>query len=146
YSSVRIDIRKGEPIKESGEVVGNKTRAKIVKNKLASPFRTAVFDMVFGKGVSREGSLIDLGEAYGFVQKTGTWLSIGEERIGQGRENAKKYLLENTAAAKSLEEKVKQAAASGAPIVVKPAKGAKAAAASGANESDSFEVVEETQE
>ena len=111
YSSVRIDVRRQEQIKENGEVIGNHTRCKIVKNKIAPPFRVAVFDIMYGEGISREGELIDLGITFGFVQRSGAWFYLGETRIGQGRDNAKKYLKENPDVAAALAQDIKAAAA-----------------------------------
>ena len=111
YSSVRIDVRRQEQIKENGEVIGNHTRCKIVKNKIAPPFREAVFDIMYGEGISREGELIDLGITFGFVQRSGAWFYLGETRIGQGRDNAKKYLKENPDVAAALAQDIKAAAA-----------------------------------
>jgi len=95
YASMRIDIRRIQAIKEGDVVVGSRTRAKVVKNKVAAPFREAEFDIVYGEGISREGDLIDLGVDKGLVDKSGTWLSYGGERMGQGRENARTFLKEN---------------------------------------------------
>jgi recombination protein RecA len=95
YASMRIDIRRIQAIKEGDKVVGSRTRAKVVKNKVAAPFREAEFDIVYGEGISREGDLIDLGVDKGLVEKSGTWLSFGGERMGQGRENARIFLKEN---------------------------------------------------
>jgi len=95
YASMRIDIRRIQAIKEGDVVVGSRTRAKVVKNKVAAPFREAEFDIVYGEGISREGDLIDLGVDKGLVEKSGTWLSYGGERMGQGRENARTFLKEN---------------------------------------------------
>ncbi|MGC1620607.1 MAG: recombinase RecA [Candidatus Acidiferrum sp.] len=95
YASMRIDIRRIQAIKEGDVVVGSRTRAKVVKNKVAAPFREAEFDIVYGEGISREGDLIDLGVDKGLVEKSGTWLSFGGERMGQGRENARVFLKEN---------------------------------------------------
>jgi recombination protein RecA len=95
YASMRIDIRRIQAIKEGDKVVGSRTRAKVVKNKVAAPFREAEFDIVYGEGISREGDLIDLGVDKGLVEKSGTWLSFGGERMGQGRENARVFLREN---------------------------------------------------
>jgi recombination protein RecA len=95
YASMRIDIRRIQAIKEGDVVVGSRTRAKVVKNKVAAPFREAEFDIVYGEGISREGDLIDLGVEKGLVEKSGTWLSFGGERMGQGRENARSFLKEN---------------------------------------------------
>jgi recombination protein RecA len=95
YASMRIDIRRIQAIKEGDVVVGSRTRAKVVKNKVAAPFREAEFDIVYGEGISREGDLIDLGVDKGLVEKSGTWLSFGGERMGQGRENARTFLKEH---------------------------------------------------
>jgi recombination protein RecA len=95
YSSIRIDIRRIQSIKDGDRVVGSRTRAKVVKNKVAAPFREAEFDIIYGEGVSREGDLIDLGVAKGILEKSGTWLSYKGERIGQGRENARAFLRDN---------------------------------------------------
>src|SRR5246500_4146373 len=95
YSSVRLDIRRIAAIKDGDTVIGNRTKAKVVKNKVASPFREAEFDIIYGEGVSREGDLIDLGVAHNLVEKSGSWFSYKSERIGQGRENAKQFLKDN---------------------------------------------------
>jgi recombination protein RecA len=95
YASMRVDIRRIQAIKEGDRVVGSRTRAKVVKNKVAAPFREAEFDIVYGEGISREGDLIDLGVDKGLIEKAGTWLSYGSERMGQGRENARIFLKEN---------------------------------------------------
>ncbi len=108
YSSIRIDIRRIAPIKDQGDTVGNRTRVKVVKNKLAPPFRDAEVDMVFGEGISREGDLIDLGVVHEFVQKSGAWYSYGEERIGQGKENAKKFMRDYPETAFELENKLRE--------------------------------------
>ena len=103
YSSVRIDVRRVEALKNGSEVVGNRTRAKVVKNKMAPPFREAEFDIMYGEGIVREGELIDLGVRLDLVQKAGSWFSMGETRIGQGRDAAKRYLQENPEVAEKLE-------------------------------------------
>jgi len=95
YASMRVDIRRIQSIKEGDKVVGSRTRAKVVKNKVAAPFREAEFDILYGEGISREGDLIDLGVDKGLIEKSGTWLSFGGERMGQGRENARVFLKEN---------------------------------------------------
>jgi recombination protein RecA len=95
YASMRVDIRRIQAIKEGDKVVGSRTRAKVVKNKVAAPFREAEFDIVYGEGISREGDLIDLGVEKGVLEKSGTWISFGGERMGQGRENARTFLKEN---------------------------------------------------
>lgn len=110
FSSVRLDIRKTEALKVGGELVGNHTRVKVVKNKVAPPFREAEFDIMYGEGISHLGELIDLGVKYELVQKSGSWYSIGEERIGQGRDNAKLYLRDNPDAAEMLEAAIRQEA------------------------------------
>lgn len=108
YSTVRMDIRKIATIKDSGEVKGSRTRVRVVKNKLAPPFRDAEFDIIYGKGISRMGELIDLGSQLGIVEKSGTWYSYGEERLGQGRENSIGYLTENRELAKELYHKTRE--------------------------------------
>ncbi|MBA3280815.1 MAG: recombinase RecA, partial [Acidimicrobiia bacterium] len=95
YSSVRLDIRRIESIKDGVEIVGNRTRVKVVKNKVAPPFKQAEFDIMYGKGISREGSLLDIGVDLGFVKKSGAWYTYEGEQLGQGRENAKTFLVEN---------------------------------------------------
>jgi recombination protein RecA len=95
YASVRLDVRRIAAIKEGDEVTGNRTRVKVVKNKMAPPFRQAEFDILYNRGISIEGDLLDLGVECGIVEKSGAWLSFEGERIGQGRENARKLLLEN---------------------------------------------------
>jgi len=108
YSSVRIDVRRIEALKNGGEVVGNRTRAKIVKNKVAPPFREAEFDIMYGEGIARTGELVDLGVKLDLVQKAGSWFSMGEVRIGQGRDAAKRYLEENPEVAEQLEADIRK--------------------------------------
>src|ERR1700750_3273580 len=103
YASMRVDIRRIQAIKDGDRVVGSRTRAKIVKNKVAAPFREAEFDILYGEGISREGDLIDLGVDKGVLEKSGTWLSFGGERMGQGRENARVFLKENKDISEELE-------------------------------------------
>ena len=106
YSSVRIDIRKTETLKLQNEMVGSHTRAKVVKNKVAPPFKEAEFDIMYGEGISKEGELVDLGVKVGVVKKSGAWFSYGEERIGQGRENAKIYLMDHPEVAAEIEKAI----------------------------------------
>jgi len=108
YASVRLDIRRIGSIKERDTVVGNQTRVKVVKNKMAPPFRVVEFDIMYGEGISKNGELIDLGTAAGVVEKSGAWFSYGGQRIGQGRENAKTFLKENPAVAAEIEKAVRQ--------------------------------------
>jgi len=108
YSSVRLDIRRIESIKDGVEVVGNRTRVKVVKNKCSPPFRQAEFDIMYGKGVSREGSLLDIGVDLGFVKKSGAWYTYEGEQLGQGRENAKVFLAENAEIMVEISERVRQ--------------------------------------
>ena len=107
YSSVRLDIRKIENIKQDGEVVGNRARVKVVKNKVAPPFREAEFDIVYGKGISKEGNILDIGVNLDIVEKSGSWFSYNGERIGQGRENAKRYLTDRPEMLAEVERKVR---------------------------------------
>ena len=155
YASMRIDIRRIQAIKEGDVVVGSRTRAKVVKNKVAAPFREAEFDIVYGEGISREGDLIDLGVDKGIVEKSGTWLSFGGERMGQGRENARSFLKENkdirskleNALRKKLEIAIPGGSSAGAPgpnghsagpanTDKSPMKAAAAAATSGATDAN----------
>ncbi|MBE0598658.1 MAG: recombinase RecA [Desulfuromonadales bacterium] len=106
YASVRMDIRKTASLKQGQDVVGNRTRVKVVKNKVAPPFKEAEFDIMYGTGISRVGDLIDLGSDSGIIEKSGAWYSFGGERIGQGRENAKQFLLEHPETARTIEEKL----------------------------------------
>ncbi len=109
YSSVRVDIRRIAAIKDGDAVIGNRTKVKIVKNKLASPFREAEFDIIYGEGISKEGDLIDLGVANNVIEKSGSWLSYKGERVGQGRENAKQFLKDNTDIRQTIELEVRRA-------------------------------------
>jgi len=140
YSSIRVDIRRIQSIKDGDRVVGSRTRAKVVKNKVAAPFREAEFDIIYGEGVSREGDLLDTGVAKNLLEKSGTWISYKGERLGQGRENARLFLREHTDIRDKIEhdlrkvlglvaEDPKKAAAAAAAETEKPA--AKAAAAGG---------------
>mgnify|MGYP002524462829 FL=1 len=107
YASVRIDIRRTEAIKNGTEIVGNRTRAKIVKNKVAPPFKEAIFDIMYGEGISKWGELVDLAVQLELINKSGSWFSIGDERIGQGRDNAKLYLQEHPDVAERIEQEVR---------------------------------------
>ena len=109
YASVRLDIRRTGAIKDRDEVVGNSTKVKVVKNKVAPPFRQVEFDIMYGEGISKTGELIDLGVKAGVVEKSGSWYSYGDERIGQGRENAKAFLKANPAVATDIEDKIRAA-------------------------------------
>jgi recombination protein RecA len=108
YSSVRLDIRRIEAIKDGTEVTGNRTRVKVVKNKCAPPFRQAEFDIMYGKGISREGSLLDVGVELGIVKKSGAWFTYEGEQLGQGRENAKTFLAEKLDMMLEISEKIRQ--------------------------------------
>ncbi len=108
YASMRVDIRRIQAIKEGDRVVGSRTRAKVVKNKVAAPFREAEFDILYGEGISREGDLIDLGVDKGVIEKSGTWMSFGGERMGQGRENVRVFLKENKDIREKLENTLRQ--------------------------------------
>ncbi|MBE6887072.1 MAG: recombinase RecA [Ruminococcaceae bacterium] len=106
YASVRIDVRKIEALKNGGEFVGNRTRAKVVKNKVAPPFKEAEFDIMFGQGISKVGEILDIGVNMGIVNKSGSWFSYGDTRLGQGRDNIKEYFIQNPDLAKEIEDKV----------------------------------------
>ena len=108
YSSVRMDIRRIGSLKERDQIVGNRTRVKVVKNKVAPPFRDAEFDLLYGHGISREGELLDLGVNYDLIEKTGTWYSFDSQRLGQGRDNSRKYLMENPDIAQKLEDRIRE--------------------------------------
>ena len=107
YSSIRLDVRRIEALKQGGEMVGNRTRIKVVKNKVAPPFREAEFDIMFGKGISREGDILDLATKIDLVNKSGAWYAYNGEKIGQGRENAKSYLAAHPEIMEEIEEKVR---------------------------------------
>lgn len=107
YASVRLDIRRTGSVKDKDEVIGNTTRVKVIKNKVAPPFRQVEFDIMYGQGVSKMGELVDIGVSAGIIEKSGAWYSYGDERIGQGRENAKKTLTENTKMAEEIEAKIR---------------------------------------
>jgi recombination protein RecA len=109
YSTIRIDIRRIASLKQGDQVTGNRTKCKVVKNKIAAPFRQAEFDIMYGTGISKEGDLIDLAVEKNIIQKSGTWFSYGEERLGQGRENVKTYLTDNAKLMQEIEKKVREA-------------------------------------
>ena len=108
YASVRMDIRKIENIKQDGEISGNRVRVKVIKNKVAPPFREAEFDVVYGKGISKEGNILDMAVNLDIIEKAGSWFSYNGDRIGQGRENVKKYLKDNPEILKEVETKVRE--------------------------------------
>ncbi|PRO65169.1 recombinase RecA [Alkalicoccus urumqiensis] len=108
YSSVRLEVRRAETLKQGNEMIGNKTKIKIVKNKVAPPFRTAEVDIMYGEGISREGSLIDIASELDIIQKSGAWYSYNDERMGQGRENAKQFLKENDAVMQDIERRIRE--------------------------------------
>jgi recombination protein RecA len=121
YSSIRVDIRRIQSIKEGDRVVGSRTRAKIVKNKVAAPFREAEFDIIYGEGVSREGDLLDLGVAKGLLEKSGTWISYKGERLGQGRDNARIFLRENPEICAKIDHDLRKALGLAPLVAEKPA-------------------------
>lgn len=108
YASVRLDVRRSEIIKQGDEMLGNKTRVKVVKNKVAPPFRQAEFDIIYGEGISKEGCILDFGVTEGYIKKSGAWYSYGKERVGQGRENAKQYMREHPEVLQNVEQQIRQ--------------------------------------
>jgi recombination protein RecA len=108
YASVRMDIRRIETLKDGTDAVGNRTRVKVVKNKMAPPFKQAEFDIVYGHGISREGGLIDMGVEEGFVKKSGAWFTYDGDQLGQGKENARRFLTDNPDLANELERRIKE--------------------------------------
>jgi recombination protein RecA len=123
YASVRLDIRRIETLKDGTEAVGNRTRVKVVKNKMAPPFKQAEFDILYGTGISREGSLIDFGVDHGIVKKSGAWYTYESDQLGQGKENSRNYLIENPEVALEIEQKILAklgvgAAAAEAPVAI----------------------------
>ena len=108
YSSVRLDVRKIDTLKQSGEVIGNRTRVKVVKNKIAPPFKEAEFDIMFGQGISREGDILDLAAGCSIINKSGAWYAYESSKIGQGRENAKQYLKDNPEICVEVENRVRE--------------------------------------
>ena len=118
YASVRLDIRRIETLKDGTDAVGNRTRVKVVKNKLAAPFKQAEFDIIYGVGISREGSLLDFGVEHEIVKKSGAWYTYEGDQLGQGKENSRNYLIENAAIADEIEKKIKQKLGIGVPRAV----------------------------
>ncbi|MDL9936350.1 recombinase RecA [Gordonia sp. ABSL1-1] len=116
YSSVRLDVRRIETLKDGTDAVGNRTRVKVVKNKVAPPFKQAEFDILYGQGISKEGSLIDMGVAEGFIRKSGSWFTYEGDQLGQGKENARKFLLENEDIRDEIEKKIKEKLGIGATV------------------------------
>jgi recombination protein RecA len=108
YASIRMDVRRVDSLKKDNEIIGNRTRVKIVKNKIAPPFKEAEFDIIYGKGISKEGDLLDIAVQLDIINKSGSWFSYEDIRIGQGRENAKQYLIDNPDKAAEIEEKIKK--------------------------------------
>jgi recombination protein RecA len=107
YASIRLDIRRGEQIKEGNDIIGNQARVKVVKNKVASPFKSCEIDLIFGKGISKSGEIVDLGSTLEIIKKSGSWFSYNDQKIGQGRENVKRYLEENTPLMEEITQKIK---------------------------------------
>ena len=136
YASVRIDVRRIETLKEAGSPVGNRTRAKVVKNKMAPPFKQAEFDIVYGKGISREGAIIDMGVEAGIVRKSGSWFTYGDDQLGQGKENVRQFLVDNPELANEIEQKI--LIALGIAEEPEPEKGAKKAPAVDPDEDAGF--------
>ena len=126
YATVRLDIRKTDVIKNGSDIIGNTVKCKVVKNKVAPPFKVALFDIMYGEGISKYGELVDLGVEYGILKKSGAWFSYGEDRIGQGKENVKKYLRENPEIANDVENRIREAMKGAAEAAEKPAKKADA--------------------
>ncbi len=120
YATIRMDIRRIETLKQGTDAMGSRTKVKVVKNKLAPPFREAEFDMIYGEGISKSGTILDAGVEQGIIEKSGTWYTFKNERIGQGRENAKKWLQENPTVLTDLEMKIRETLGLRAPIPVKP--------------------------
>lgn len=108
YSSVRLEVRRAEAIKQGTDIMGNKTKIKVVKNKVAPPFKTAEVDIMYGEGISQEGEVVDIGSEFDIIQKSGSWYAYNEERIGQGRENAKQYLKENPSIKAEITGKIRE--------------------------------------
>lgn len=108
YATIRLDVRKVDAIKQGNEIIGNRTRVKVVKNKIAPPFKQAEFDIMYGEGISREGSILDIGTSIDIIEKSGAWYSYGDIRLGQGRENAKQFLKENKEIADEIERRIRE--------------------------------------
>ena len=136
YSSVRLDVRRVESIKEGGNVIGNKTRVKVVKNKVAPPFREAFFDIMYGQGISKWGELVDLAVQMDIVQKSGSWFSMGDERIGQGKDSVKAFLMTNPDIAEQVEAQVRENLLKQSSAEVKPARAAERPVAVSADDFD----------
>lgn len=113
---MRLDVRRIETLKDGTDAVGNRTRVKVVKNKVAPPFKQAEFDILYGLGISKEGSLIDMGVEHGFIRKSGSWYTYEGDQLGQGKENARKFLLENTDIRDEIEKKIKEKLGIGADV------------------------------
>ncbi len=133
YSSVRIDVRRTQTLKVGDQMIGNRTRAKVAKNKVAPPFREAEFDIMYGEGISQEGELVDLGVDLGLVEKSGSWFSMGETRLGQGRDNAKQYFKDHPEEAKQLDAEIR---ANAHKLISKPAKSSKSKKSAASQETD----------
>jgi recombination protein RecA len=118
YASVRLDIRRIETLKDGQESVGNRTRVKVVKNKMAAPFKQAEFDIIYGTGISREGSLLDFGVEHDIVKKSGAWYTYEGDQLGQGKENSRKFLIDNPKIAEEIEKKIKTKLGIGVPRAV----------------------------
>jgi recombination protein RecA len=151
YASVRLDIRRTGAIKKGDEVIGSETRVKVVKNKVAPPFKQAEFDILYGEGISREGEIVELGVLHKFVEKAGAWYAYNGEKIGQGKDNAREYLKEHPAIAAEIENKIRDAVGVAAKKVnpeaeVKKAAAGKGGAAKGAKASDASKVAEPLEE
>jgi recombination protein RecA len=117
YASIRLDVRRIETLKDGAEAVGNRTRVKVVKNKLSPPFRQAEMDIVYGAGISREGGLIDMGVEHGFVRKSGAWYTYEGDQLGQGKENARQFLRDNPDLSDEIETKIKEKLGIGVPLL-----------------------------
>jgi recombination protein RecA len=118
YASIRLDVRRIETLKDGGEPVGNRTRVKVVKNKMAPPFKQAEFDILYGHGISREGSLIDMGVDQAILRKSGAWYTYEGDQLGQGKENARKFLRDNPDIANEIEKRIKEKLGIGAQVDV----------------------------